>query len=133
MKKKKLIDLIENLKVDKNEIVILSTGSLVLRGIWDSANDLDLAVTKNGLEELKSNYNLVQKPNGFYIVNELVECVEDDMVGKKELVGKYYLQNIIEYYNFIKNSGREKDIPKIKVVEEYIRKREEVCQKQKRI
>ena len=123
MKKKKLIDLIENLKVDKNEIVILSTGSLVLRGIWDSANDLDLAVTKKGLEELKNNYNLVQKPNGFYIVNELVECVEDDMVGKKELVGKYYLQNIIEYYNFIKNSGREKDIPKIEPIEQYMKQK----------
>ena len=123
MEKKELIDLIENLKVDKNEIVILSTGSLVLRGIWDSANDLDLAVTKNGLEELKSNYNLVQKPNGFYIVNELVECVEDDMVGKKELVGKYYLQNIIEYYNFIKNSGREKDIPKIEPIEQYMKQK----------
>ena len=99
MKKRELIDLIENLKVDKNEIVILSTGALVLRGIWDSANDLDLAVTKKRLEELKSNYDLVQKPNGFYIVNELVECVEDDMVGKKELVGKYYLQTVVEYYN----------------------------------
>lgn len=123
MEKKELINLIEKLKVDKSEIVILSTGSLVLRGIWDSANDLDLAVTKKGLEELKNNYNLVQKPNGFYIVNELVECVEDDMVGKKELVGKYYLQNIIEYYNFIKNSGREKDIPKIEPIEQYMKQK----------
>ena len=37
MEQKELINLIEKLKVDKNEIVILSTGSLVLRGIWDSA------------------------------------------------------------------------------------------------
>lgn len=123
MKKRELIDLIENLKVDKNEIVILSTGALVLRGIWDSANDLDLAVTKKGLEELKNNYNLLQKPNGFYIVNELVECVEDDMVGKKELVGKYYLQTVVEYYNFIKSVGREKDIPKIEPIEQYMKQK----------
>ena len=124
MEKKELLKLIEDLKVDKNEIVILSTGALVLRGIMDQANDLDIAVTKKGLEQLKNNYNLVQKPNGFYIVNDLVECVEDEMEGKKELVDKYYLQDIHDYYNFIKNSGREKDIPKIKPVEEYIRERE---------
>ena len=133
MKKKELIDLIENLKVDKNEIVVLSTGALVLRGIWEEANDLDIAVTKKGLEQLKSNYNLKQKPDDFYIVNELVECVEDDMIDKKELLGNYFVQDIYDYYNYIKNSGREKDKPKIEVVEEYIRKREEVCQKQKRI
>lgn len=133
MKKKELIDLIENLKVDKNEIVVLSTGALVLRGIWEEANDLDIAVTKKGLEQLKSNYNLKQKPDDFYIVNELVECVEDDMIDKKELLDNYFVQDIYDYYNYIKNSGREKDKPKIEVVEEYIRKREEVCQKQKRI
>lgn len=133
MKKKELLDLIENLKVDKNEIVVLSTGALVLRGIWEEANDLDIAVTKKGLEQLKSNYNLKQKPDDFYIVNELVECVEDDMIDKKELLGNYFVQDIYDYYNYIKNSGREKDKPKIEVVEEYIRNREEVCQKQKRI
>ena len=133
MKKKELIDLIENLKVDKNEIVVLSTGALVLRGIWEEANDLDIAVTKKGLEQLKSNYNLKQKPDDFYIINELVECVEDDMIDKKELLDNYFVQDIYDYYNYIKNSGREKDKPKIKVVEEYIRKREAVCQKQKRI
>ena len=120
MKKKELIELIENLKIDKNEMVILSTGALVLREIMDTANDLDIAVTKKGLEELKSNYNLRQKPNGFYIVNDLVECVEDDMEDKKELVYKYYLQDIIDYYNYIKNSGREKDQYKIEPVEKYM-------------
>ena len=133
MEKKELLKLIDDLKVDKNEIVILSTGALVLRGIMDKANDLDIAVTKKGLEQLKNNYNLVQKPNGFYIVNDLVECVEDDMLGKKELLDNYFVQDIYDYYNYIKNSGREKDIPKIKVVEEYIRKRESSRQKQKLI
>ena len=122
MEKKELLKLIDDLKVDKNEIVILSTGALVLRELMDTANDLDIAVTKKGLEQLKNNYELKQKPNGFYIVNDLVECVEDEMEGKKELVDKYYVQDIYDYYNFIKTSGREKDVPKIKLVEDYIEK-----------
>ena len=56
MKKDELLKLIESLKIDKNEFWILSSGALVLRGIYDDAGDLDIAVTNKGLEELKKNY-----------------------------------------------------------------------------
>ena len=55
MKKDELLKLIESLKIDKNEFWILSSGALVLRGIYDDAGDLDIAVTNKGLEELKKN------------------------------------------------------------------------------
>lgn len=63
MKKDELLKLIESLKIDKNEFWILSSGALVLRGIYDDAGDLDIAVTNKGLEELKKNYNLIRKEN----------------------------------------------------------------------
>ena len=46
------------LKISKNEFWVLSSGALVLRDIYDKANDLDIAVTDEGLRELKNNYNL---------------------------------------------------------------------------
>lgn len=58
MVKKELEKLIESLKIDRDEYWILSSGALVLRGILTDAGDLDIAVTKNGLEELMENYNL---------------------------------------------------------------------------
>lgn len=66
--KKELEKLISTLKIEKSEYWILSSASLVLRGIYDSAADLDLAVTEKGLKELKENYDLVQKENGWYLV-----------------------------------------------------------------
>ena len=89
MNKKELIELLNTLKIDKSEFTILSTSALVIRNIYDKANDLDIAVTKKGLEQLKQNYNLKQKDNGWYIVNELIECVQDDMINQKELVEEY--------------------------------------------
>ena len=44
--KKELEKLISTLKIEKSEYWILSSASLVLRGIYDSAADLDLAVTE---------------------------------------------------------------------------------------
>lgn len=125
MKKDELLKLIESLKIDKNEFWILSSGALVLRGIYDDAGDLDIAVTNKGLEELKKNYNLIRKENGWYIVNDEVECVcdgdKDKLKYNPEYNGEYYLQNINEYYEYLKQSSRDKDKVRIPIVENYIK------------
>ena len=123
MKKIELVNLIDSMGLDKNEFVVLSSGALVLRGIMDNAVDLDIAVTNVGLEHLKEKYNLIKKDNGFYKVTDDIECVLDNMKGKKELLGNYYVQDINNYLEFIKGSNREKDKIRISLVEEYIRTR----------
>lgn len=50
MNKEELLKLINSLKIDKEEFWILSSGSLVLREIYEIAHDLDIAVTFKGLE-----------------------------------------------------------------------------------
>ncbi len=128
MNRKELIDLLNTLKIDKEEFWILSSGALVLRDIYQDAGDLDIAVTNKGLEQLKINYILKQKDNGWYTVNEKVECVCD---GDKEnlkymperLENGYYVQNIFEYIEYLKSSSREKDISRIPLVEDYINNR----------
>ena len=124
MNKEELIELLESLKIDKNEFWILSSGALVMREIYPDAEDLDIAVTERGLKELKDNYNLKQKENGWYIVNDKVECVLDTKEDWKiEKYGEYNLQSIEKYYEFLKNSNREKDKARIPLVEEYMKNR----------
>ena len=117
MNKEELIELLESLKIDKEEYWILSTSSLLLRGLFDKANDLDIAVTKKGLEQLQESYDLKPNGNNWYIVNELVECVLDVKTEENtEKYGEYYLQSLTNYYNFLKDSTREKDKVKLKIV-----------------
>lgn len=130
MNKNDLLELIRTLKIDKEEFWVLSSGALVLRDICSNARDLDIAVTNEGLAQLKSNYNIVQKENGWFIVSDNVECVCD---GEKESlkyqpqkIGNYYVQNIEEYLECLKNSNREKDKLRIPIVEEYIKKSAEL-------
>lgn len=124
MNKEELIELLESLKIDKNEFWILSSGALVMREIYPDAGDLDIAVTERGLQQLKDNYNLKQKANGWYIVNDKVECVLDTKEDWKiEKYGEYNLQSIEKYYEFLKNSNREKDKARIPLVEEYMKNR----------
>ena len=124
MNKEELIKLLESLKIDKNEFWILSSGALVMREIYPDAGDLDIAVTERGLQQLKDNYNLKQKENGWYIVNDKVECVLDTKEDWKiEKYGEYNLQSIEKYYEFLKNSNKEKDKARIPLVEEYMKNR----------
>ena len=131
MNKEKLIKLIESVKIDKTEFWLLSSSALVMRGVYPDAGDLDIAVTEKGLEQLKQNYNLVSKGNGFYIVTDNVECVCDGEIEKLEykpdLIDGYLCQNIYEYLNYLNSSDREKDKLRIPIVEEYIDNLEENC------
>ena len=124
MKKEDLLKLIKSLKINPEEFWILSSGALVLRGIYEDAGDLDIAVTNKGLDELKKNYNLIPKGNGWYIVTDKIECIcdgeKDKLKYKPEKIGDYYVQNIMEYYDYLNNSNREKDKLRIPLVKEYI-------------
>lgn len=127
MNKYELIELMDTLKIDKEEFWVLSSGALVLRDIYEDAGDLDIAVTFKGLEQLKENYNLIEKENGWYIVNDKVECVcdgnKEDLKYKPEkLECGYFVQNIFEYLEYLKSSSREKDMKRIPLVENYIEK-----------
>lgn len=123
MNKKELLNLLDSLKISKDEFTILSSSSLVLREILPDAGDLDIAVSKKGLGELKKNYNVTQKENGWYIVTDKIECVLDDMTGKKENLEGYNLQDIYNYLYYLKSSSREKDKKRIPIVEKYIKSR----------
>lgn len=124
MNKEELIELIESIKIDREEFWILSSGALVIRGIYPDAGDLDIAVTEKGLQQLKENYNLIKKENGWYIVNDKVECILDTKEPWKiEKFDKYNLQSIEKYYEFLKESKREKDKARMPLVEEYMRNR----------
>ncbi len=122
MPKEELIQLIETLDIDYDEFWILSTSALVIRDLFPDAGDLDLAVTEKGLSKLKEKYNLIQKPNGWYIVNDKVECVVDTKDDWKiEKYGKYNLESIKKYYTYLITSTRKKDKIKLKIVEKYIK------------
>ena len=126
MNKIELLELLSTLKLSKSEFWLLSSSALVLRDIYPDAGNLDIAVTDKGLEELKLNYDLRPKENGWYIVTDKIECVCDGPIEKlkyqPEFVDGYYVQNINEYLEYLHSSTREKDKIRIALVEDYIKR-----------
>ncbi len=123
MSKEELIKLIESLGIDNEEFMILSSSSLVMRDLFESAGDLDIAVTKKGLEQLKAKFDVVNTHDDWYQVNERCECVLDDhLEDKREKVGNYYLQDLEYYRNFLVNSSRPKDKIRLEIVNKALNK-----------
>ena len=123
MNKQELINLIETLGIDYEEFWILSTSALVIRDMFETAGDLDIAVTNKGLEQLKQKYELKQKENGWYQVNDKVECVLDTKEDWKiEKYGKYNLESLEKYFEYLKISTKEKDKIKYEIVKERLGK-----------
>ena len=123
MKKEELLDLIKTLNIDAEEFWVVSSSALVLRNLFEDAGDLDIAVTQKGLEQLRNNFNLIQKENGWYKVNDKVECVLDVKEDwKVEKYGDYYLESLTKYFEYLKTSTREKDKVKYEIVKKQLEK-----------
>ena len=120
-KKDELIKLIEELNLDKEDFTLLSSSALVFRGIMDDAGDLDIAVTKKGFDKLNKKYQLKEKGNGFYTVNDNCECIVDAKKDIRELINNIYVQDIYNYLEYLYSSKREKDKLRIPMVLDYIR------------
>lgn len=124
LKKEELIAIMETLDIPKEEFWVLSSSALVLRGLFPDAGDLDIAVTKKGLEALEKQYPLKQKENGWYIVNDIIECVVDTKEESKiEKYGEYQLESLETYYQFLKESPREKDKIRLEIVKRELERR----------
>lgn len=117
MNKEEIINLIETIEIDSEEFWILSSASLVIRGLFPDAGDLDIAVTEKGLEQLKQKYEIKSKGNGKYEINDKIECIVDKKEEWKiEKCGKYNLVSLEKYLEFLKSSNREKDKIRYEIV-----------------
>ena len=117
MNKDEIINLIDSLKLEAEDFIVLSSSGLVLRDLFESAGDLDLAINEKGLNKLKENFDVVNTHDNWYKVNEKVECVLDNnLESKREKVGNYYLQDLEYYRSFLIKSDREKDKIRLEVI-----------------
>lgn len=110
MNKQDLIKLLKELDLPTTEYYILSSGSLVLYGLRDMANDLDLCVKPELFEKLSIKYNLKEEDKnecGFYHINDLVEVVVSGKYPFEfDIVDGYQVQKLEQ---ILINSDKPKD------------------------
>ena len=133
MNKIELISLVDSLNLPMGEYSICSTGSLVIREIYDKAGDLDLQVTEECFEYIKkSGLDYYFKDNEHQFNHPLYAFTNIDaeffVMPKEEIlfdyVDGYPCQDVNVILDFKKQRNLPKDQEPIARIEEYLKSKQ---------
>ena len=123
MNKKELLELAKTLNLPKEEYCIISGGALVIHGLREQTNDLDIDITKKGFEILKEKYSLelIREDIKQYKVSDKIECfLVDKLESDIQYIDNYPCESLISIYKFKKRVNREKDQADILAIEKIL-------------
>ena len=126
MKKQEFLNKLDKLNLDKNSYCIIASGSMLMYGLCDECNDLDIKTTKELFDLLKEKYHMKQSDRYDYVY-ELDE--ETDVNCKNfdpnmiEFVDGYPVEKLEVNLKWMKENNRPKDQEKICKIEEFLAKR----------
>lgn len=125
MNKEELLNLLNSLKLPKTEYYILSSGSLLLYGLRKLAGDLDLCVSYQLFNELKTKYNLTDNDKnecGFYHISKDIEIIPNDKEKfKMKYQDGYPVEDLRTILAFKEKRNEPKDQRDIENIRKYLK------------
>lgn len=121
MNRQEYIITLEKMALPRDQFIILSGGSLLLRGLRESTADFDLSMTK----ELAQKINLYDSPKdekGFYKPYENVQALDDYDEKDYEIVDGFQCETLQSILEFKKRLNRPKDLKDIERIETILKK-----------
>lgn len=134
MNKIELINLVDRLNLPKGEYSIGSTGSLVIRDIYDNAHDLDLQITNECFDyiknsDIKYHFKDINHEYSHPLYNMDDYDVDFFVMPREEIlfdyVDGYPCQDVHVILDFKRKRNAEKDQEPIRRIEEYLKNRGE--------
>lgn len=123
MNKQEFITKLEKINWPKEEFIVLSGGSLLLRGLREKTADLDLTVTKRLAKEINL-YDLPQDKEGCYLSHGNVQSKDDFDKFEFDVVDGYQCESLESILAFKKRMMRPKDLKDIEKIEEALKRKE---------
>ncbi len=126
MKKKEFLTELDKLNLDKNSYCIIASGSMLMYGLCEECNDIDIKTTRELFDILLKKYNMKQSTRYDYVY-ELgdridVNCKNYDP-NMIEFVDGYPVEKLEVNLKWMKDNNRPKDQEKIKKIEEFLKNR----------
>lgn len=121
MNKQEFVAELEKFDLPKSEFIILSGGSLLMRGLRETTADLDLCVSK----ELARRINLYDAPRdkkGLFTPFENCQMMDDFENFEFDVVDGYQCETLESVLKFKKKANRPKDQADIRKIELALKK-----------
>lgn len=119
MNREEYIKGLEEMGLPKEEYIILSGGSLLLRGIREKTEDYDFCITKKLAEEINL-YDSPKDDNGFYTPFENCQMMDDFDGTPFDIVDGYQCESLESILAFKRRVNRPKDQDDIRNIEKYL-------------
>ena len=126
MNKEEIIEKLKEYNIDKNKYIVISGAAMVLLGIKDKTQDIDIAVKDGYKDYLVDNYNVTfDRMNEYnepvYYIDDIINFAITYYTDKKEYVSGIPVQNVNDILKLKKGLNREKDKIDIEKLENYKR------------
>lgn len=124
MKKHEFLCELDKLNLDKNKYCIIASGSMLMYGLCEECNDIDIRTTKDLFDNLNEKYHMKQS-NRYDYVYELsdiidVNCKNFDS-NMIEFVDGYPVEKLEVNLKWMKKNNRPKDKEKIAKIENFLK------------
>lgn len=126
-RKLKSLDKLKAMNLSKEDLVIYGSAPMVLRGLKEKNNDLDILVKDNLWEKLKLEY-----PNnikGDYLDIDNISFTHttkgfldnmDDVIRNSNLIDGYHILSLEETKKWKEKVGGEKHLQDVKIIDDYL-------------
>ena len=122
MNKQEFIAVLEEMRLKKDEYVILSGGSLLLRGLRETTADVDIRMTKRLAREIDL-YNAPRDEGGYFQPRENVQATDDFGETEFDIVDGYQCESLGSILAFKKRMMRPKDLKDIEKIEKVLNRK----------
>lgn len=127
-KRLKYLDKLEEMNISKDDFVIYGSAPLVLRGLKEKNNDLDVLIKDSLWNKLAIKYK--ENVKGDYIDVDGVSFARckndffgniDKTLNKVDIIDGYHIMNLQETIKWKEKTGVEKHINDAKRIRDYLR------------
>lgn len=119
-----IIKILKNMDLPLNEYWITSGSALVMHGVKETTLDVDLGCTANLWEFLIQNgytYRVEKDNSKIMVVNEFVEIIKEYFVDEIEFIEGLPIGSLKSIKKQKIRLGRNKDIEDIRIIDKYIK------------
>ena len=125
MNKKEFIEKLEKLELDKNRYCIISGGVMLLYGLKQTTQDIDIKIRPDYFEILKSKYKF-KKSSKYDYLYELDDITEVAVLDYNDedvrTVDGYPVESLELQLKWMQEQNRPKDQEKIIMIKKYLEK-----------
>ncbi len=123
MNKSEYIKKLDKLNLDKDRYCIISGGVMLLYGLKERTEDIDIKIKPDYFEELKSRFEFKKSPKYSYLyeINDETEiAVLDYNLSDVKIVEGYPVESLELQLKWMIENNRPKDKEKIEIIKKYL-------------